>query len=345
MLEQNDAALAPAENASMDIDAALSEAWDNQQPEEITAEPEQEPEQVEATDSETDTPEAVEQPEPEPAAVELPSDLPVALKEHWGAIPDTAREAIERAHREMAQKVGDKTRELQRMEYESEGLSPIKNELTLVAQEFPAFSHMKPHEVAAEMRQLAQYGQKIQEDPVNALAFLAQEYGVVETLGQMFSGQVPTENNTPALLNEISSLKRQLAAASDPQTQRQHFDQWSSERQALDAVQNFVGSAEYWSEVEQYMPNFIPVAQQQLGESAAPEAVLEAAYNMAITTLMPEKAPQPKVASEATPEPDPAKVEQALKAKSVNVSGRTTGKPRKMTLEEELAAIHDRAQN
>ena len=346
MLEQNDAALAPADDAPMDLDTALAATWDEGNAEPTTEEPEREPEveaQVNETPDSEDEPQAVEeQPEAEPA-VELPSDLPVALKEHWSALPSEAREAVESAHREMAQKVGDKARELQRIEGEYQGIIPLRDELAQVVQEFPAFSHMTPAQAAAEMRQLATYSRELDQNPVGALAFLAQEYGVGAQLAQLFNGQVPTETETPALKQELAAVKRELATYANPEMQRQQFDHWSQQSRTLDAVSNFAAGAEHWADLEADIPTFIPVAQRQLGEGAAPEAVLETAYKLAINTLMPDKAPLSDPAPEAKPEPDPKKVEQALKAKSVNVSGKTTGRTSKMTLEDELARIHDRA--
>lgn len=323
----------PETNAEISEDDALSQVYDNltnDEEGESEAKPENdepsEPESADdAPDDDQEEPEAAEN---ESEEVELPHDLPVKLKDGWGKIPEEMRDTITSAHREMAQKVSQASREVN-------AYKPIRGALEAAIKANPAIADMKPEEVAQQLPGLVQAGQQLKQNPVQAILTLAQQHGVAQHLAQALGGNV----DGARFQQEISTLRQEnerLRQELNPDRLRENFDSWHAETQTMSAVQKFANEAEHWGELEDKLPPFIEAAKAILPDSTAPEAVLEEAYNMALQRLLPDKAKAPKAASEAAPEPDPAKVESAKRATSVNVQGKSAGKPRPKTEDELL---------
>lgn len=311
-------------------------------------------EEAPETDAPTEQPEteevaeveAVEEPaeadEPSEVAekpVEVPSGLPAELREHWAKMPEAAREAVMRDRDGLHRKLSDMGRQVQ-------GIAPIRDELVGMVKEFPQLAHMKPQEVAREMRTLATVGHQLTQDPVATLMRLAKQHGAEQALAQRLAGQdVSTDAKyVTALQREITGLKQQLKQVADPDYLAERVNQITSQQTTLNEVQEFAQSAEHWGEVEEYLPLYIPAVKARLGESAAPKAVLKAAYERAIQDYLPNAKAPKQPADEAQVVTDPERTKAALKAKSVNVSGKSTGKQRALTEEEELSLAFDRAQ-
>ncbi|MGB1215036.1 MAG: hypothetical protein ACPG4X_16840 [Pikeienuella sp.] len=281
-----------------------------------------------------------EQVEEEPAPeIEVPTGLPEGLRNEWSKIPETARNEI----------IADRDglhRHLSEMGRQVKSIAPIRDTLVQAIESHPHLADMKPDQVAGELLELAGHSARFVSDPIGTMMGLVKQHGLEQAMSQALSGQDVTQEaqHSADLHNEIKSLKQQLQRAVDPNYLRDQVTQITSQERTVSDVQKFADSAEHWADVENHIPLFIPVVQQKLGESAAHGAVLEAAYNMAIETFKPDAKASPKVAAdEAAPEPDPEKAAQALKAKSVNVSGKPTGKPRPMTEDEQLDAAYERA--
>lgn len=338
---------APAEKTE---DQLLSEAYDRMQGEEEApqeeatkedAQPEEPEEKTEAEEGEDAEAEA-EDPEDDegeqPGDVDLPLDLPRALKEKWGEIPEETRDVITSAHREMSNKVA-------MFGKEAAAFRPIKESLVKAIEANPEIANMKPEEVASELPALVRAGQELKSDPFNGILKLAQAHGITDHLSQYFSGgqadtRVAQEND--ALRKEIQELKRYAS----PDFMEQKFEEFSTRKEAMSSVQEFAEKAEHWGDVEQHLPVFIEAAKQIMGDEAPARDVLESAYNMAVSQLKPEKAKAKGAAPSATPEPDPAKVQKAREAKSVNIAGKPTGKPRPQSEDEIMEAVwqkHQRA--
>lgn len=323
--------------AEVSMEAELGAVFDKLNAEPVTEnEPPEQPEtaevaEVEAVEEPAETPEEVE-----PQEVEVPSGLPVELREKWKAIPEEAREAILKDRDGLHRKLSDMGRQVQ-------GIAPIRESLVKAVERFPFLADMKPQDVAAQVFQLAEMGQKLRENPGQVLATLAKQHGAEKALMQHLQGQqvTPDAQYTTKLLNHIQQLEQKLARVADPEYLTQQISQVTTQQQVVSSVNEFASQAEHWADVEDHIPAYIPIAKAKLGESAAPQAVLALAYEKAVQDFV-EKAPsQPAVEAQADPDPD--RTAKALKAVSVNVTGKSTGKPKPLTMEEELSRVYDRA--
>lgn len=313
--------VAPSE--TYDEDAALSAAFDKAQGEdepEQAIEPEVEPEQE---------PEAVE------PAPEAPSDLPKGLRDQWANVPEEARAALMDSHREMSRKLGDQGRLIQ-------GLAPIQSAVMEAVKDMPFLADMQPGDVAREMMELAKAGQALNTKPVETVLALARRYNVENQIRAAFSGQ-PEQPDTSAMMKKIAQLESQLKQATSPDYIREQVSSFTNETRVVDEVTNFAKSVEHWDKVEQHIPMLVPAVKAKLGESASTTDVLKLAYETAIGLYAPESKAKAEVAPQATNAPDPEKTEAALKAKSVNIPGKATGRTRALSEDEALAAAYDRA--
>jgi hypothetical protein len=317
-------------------DDELDAIWDAANAPEET---EEAPEPDETPEPETDeTPDS--EPDPAEPEIETPDGLPVALRDEWKNIPETAREAIVGDRNELHRRLSDMGRQVQ-------GIGPIRDALVQAVENLPQLAEMRPEQVASEVFQLAQMSHAFKTDPVGTMLSHIQRHGLEQAIGQALSGQGVTQEaqNVAAMQAEILSLKSQIERISAPEYLQEQVTNITSQGQVLNDVNQFAANAEHWGEMEQHIPSFIPIVQQKLGEGAAPGAVLEAAYNMALDTFKPDaKAPKPEAVVETAKAPDPEQAERAIRAKSVNVTGKSTGKAREMTEDELLDAAWESAQ-
>jgi hypothetical protein len=335
-MTDNAAAIAPATDEVVEIetpieaveelseDDILSAAFDDIQNQE------EEPLEVETPAEPVD-----ETPvEAEPVAtVEVPSDLPGGVKAEWANLTEGQREAFLTSHRDLSAKYSQASRDLQ-------GIGPIRDAVMKAAQEIPGVSDMTPQQLAGDLYQLAKVAQSIRTDPQKAIMGLAKQHGV--TLGEQPAEQPDNSAKVVSdLQQQIAGLQNQLQTTLDPNKMRENFSAWDSERALVNEVNQFSADKEHWSAVEQHLPTTIPVAQAKLGANAAPQAVLQEAYEMAVNTFVPN-ARASEVAGEEPAPQDPQRVKAAVKAKSVNVTGKQTGKPKPLTEDEALSATWDR---
>lgn len=290
---------------------------------------------AEAAEPAQEAQEEVAAPEPAQEAVDAPTDVPVALRKHWSALPEDAREAVLSSQREMSRKLSDMGRQVQ-------GISPIRDVLVEAVKTNPAIANMRPEEVARDVMELAKVSADFRSKPLETFLSLAQKHNMVDALRQALGGQPQAAQQTATLQNELRELKQQLARAANPEFIREQVSAVTMQERVLSDVQAFAATQEHWQEVEAYMPKVIPLIREAMPEASGKD-VLAKAYDLALQTYRPDLKAKAQAAVEAAVTPDPERTQAALKAKSVNVPGRTTGKPREMTEEEIYAAAYDRA--
>lgn len=311
-----------------------------------TTEPESAPasEEPEAGEPEAVEAEATEEPEEQAEQetkepVKAPTELPRAVREAWADLPEDVRSGFLESQREMSRKLADSGRMVQ-------GLSPIRESLVRAAQEIPALANMRPQEVADQVFELAKVSAGFKDNPMGAMMTLVRQHGLEGQLRQVLSGQTPdkaaTENAN--LLREVAALKQQLKQVSDPEYLREQVTQVTSQTQMQSKVESFAQQAEHWSSVENVMPKAIELV-RETAPDASPQDVLSRAYELAVSQFVPEaKAPPSTAAITAAPSVDPEKTQAAQKAKSVNVTGRSTGKSKPLTEDQELERAWNRLQ-
>lgn len=270
-----------------------------------------------------------------PEPVDAPTDVPVALRKHWGALPEDAREAVLASQREMSRKLSDMGRQVQ-------GIGPIRDVLVSAVKELPALANMRPEEVAQDVMQLAKMSADFQSKPLETFLALAKQKNMTDALRQALGGQPQAAQETATLQNEIRALKQQLARAADPDFIRQQVSAVTMQERVLSEVQAFAAKQEHWAEVEPLLPQFIPAIREAM-PGASEKDILARAYETALHLKRPDLKAPAKAADQAAAQPDPERTQAAIQAKSVNVPARTTGKPRELTEEEAYSAVYDRA--
>lgn len=287
--------------------------------------------------------------EPAQEAVDAPTDVPVALRKHWQALPEDAREAVLSSQREMSRKLSDMGRQVQ-------GIAPIRDVLVEAIKERPELAHMQPAELARDALTLARISAEFQRNPIGAFHKLAEEKGLTEALRKFYGGQPQEAQQTASLHNEIRALKAQLAQAASPEFIREQVSAVTMQERMVAEVSSFAQEQEHWNAeipglfdesgrqltIQDKLPRVIALAKESMPNASAKD-VLARAYDLALQTYRPDLKAKAQAAVEAAAAPDPERTQAALKAKSINVTGRTTGKPREMSEEEMLAAVYDRA--
>lgn len=291
---------------------------------------------------EQEAPEAPEVEAPEAAKDDLPTDLPSGVRQHWGSIPETARDAILKSQRDMSSKLSQASRDLQ-------AVGPLRDMIHKAARSDERIRQMTPAQIAQNVEVLFQASKALSEDPVKALRGLARQHNI--DLAKLSEGQPAQKPGEAAqrdaqtirqLQQTINGLNQKLQQVSDPQYLRSQYDQWNTENTVVGEIQKFASDKPHWQEVEQYLPTVIPVAKAKLGENAAPAEVLQEAYSMAINTFVPNaRADQTRAGEQPAPEA-PERVQTAVKAKSVNVKSEPGRKSAPRTQREAMSAVYDR---
>jgi len=290
---------------------------------------------AEAPDAPQEAVEADPAPDATPEALDAPTDVPVALRKHWGALPEDAREAVLSSQREMSRKLSDMGRQVQ-------GISPIRDVLVSAAKDIPALMNMRPEQVAQEVLSLAKISGDFRTKPLETFIGLAQQHGMVDALRQALGGNAQAAQDTASLQTEIRTLKQQLSRAADPEFIREQVSAVTQQERVLSDVQAFAAQQEHWGEVEAFMPKVIPLLREAMPDASGKD-VLARAYDLALQTYRPDLKAKAQAAVEAAVQPDPERTQAAIKAKSVNVTSRTTGKAREMSEDEAYAATYERA--
>lgn len=280
-------------------------------------------------------------PEPEPT-VEVPTDLPGGIKAVWKDLPDQAREAFLTSHRDLSQRYSQATRQLQ-------GIGPIGDAVKRAAQEIPGLKDMTPQQIANDVFELAKVSQAFSKDKVGALRGLMKQHGIDPR--SLVEGQQPQGQGQQAAIDaktitelrqQVTGLQSQLQRATDPNALKQHFATWNTENTIASEVNQFAADKPHWQAVEPHLPRVIPVVQAKLGPNATPAQVLQEAYDMAVTTFVPDaRAATTQAGDEPAPEA-PQRVKAAVKAKSVNVRSEPGGKSKPVTEREKMEAVWDR---
>lgn len=316
---------------SVEVEAIETEADEDQALAEVYRKLTAEPEEPEA-------PEAGPDPEPEKPEEPPPSELPAAIRNAWAGIPKDARDAFVTAQRDMSRKLSDQGRLIQ-------GVAPIRDALVSASRDIPSLMNMRPEQVATEVLELARISHQFNEKPLETLIGLARQHGIEAQLRQAFTGQPPQHDaqHVAALQKELAAVKQQLGRVVDPEYLREQVSQVTKQERVMSEVAAFADKAEHWKAVEDRIQTLIPAIQAKLGDGASPQDVLAQAYDLALQLYLPEAKAQVQAAKQASTAPDPEKAAQAQKAKSINVKGAVSGKPREMTEDERYAAAFRRA--
>lgn len=302
----------------------------------------------ETPEAEDATPVVDDKPKEEPAGepketlqevIAAPSDLPKEVKDAWNDLPEGVRDAVARSQRDYTQKLADQGRLMT-------GLKPIQDSLVRAVKELPALEGMSPADVATQAFELAKVSANFQDKPVDTMMGLIEKHGIKEQMQQALAGETIQNGETIQRLNQtIDGLQRKVAQFENPEFIRNHVTAVTAEQATQSEVESFASGAEHWGAVEGQLPQFIALEQQMQPQASATD-ILKAAYDAAVSRLVPEasKAQVDDASATDADQPDPEKTKAALKAKSVNVKSTPNGKQRVLSEDEALAATWDRLQ-
>jgi hypothetical protein len=334
MTDQAAAAPAPAMTEMQEMSAA----YDKLVADSPIEEPAQEPQLAiaEASPAEPAPVVAEEPQQAAPVAIDAPTDLPSSIRAKWLDMPEDARDAVLSSHRELTRKMADQGRVVQ-------AAKPVFDVLVRAAKEIPTLANMTPDQIAGDVFKMAQIQGQLAANPVQTLLGIAQQYGALEGMKQALAGQGSTQaaQENVALMQEVRQLRSQLQTVLNPDAIDRRIDQTLTGRETERMVTEYAAQKEHWGKVEPMIPQFIPIAQQTLGEGASPKDVLNQAYDMAIHALpdLRNKVAAPAFAQAA---PDPARTQAQLAAKSVNVKPAAPSQQRPLSERQRMEQVYDR---
>jgi hypothetical protein len=184
---------------------------------------------------------------------------------------------------------------------------------------------------------------KLDQNPVQALIGIAKSYGadgaLAQALGVKDYKPQPTQAQQPQISPDL--LKRIVADT---------FEEKFSEKSTIDGntklYNDFAAKNPLVSEIAtEDLLQFIEIAKTKVSDTAAPSAVLEKAYDMAVhadPSLRAKVAAAAKAAA-VTPQ-NPQRAEDAKRANAVNLKSTSTGKVKPPSLDDVLSQTYDRAQ-
>lgn len=326
----------------------MDKIWDerNAPPEEV------EEEAAEAAGSQEELPleadkaeEGVEPPKEEEAApaapekVEAPSYLPRDLKEGWEKVPEDMRDTIAKSHLDMTNKLTEQGRMMS-------GIAPIRDVLVEAAQAMPQMQDMTPQQVAREVFALAKVNNDFKANPAQAAVELIKQRGVQDQVLALLQGQeMPAQSQqVNQLMQTIGNLQNKIEQLSDPAMRQAEIEQYTTQANAVSAVDQFAQKAEHWDKVVDKMPAAVHLA-RELTPEASEQDILQSAYDLTVSSLgiAPEtKGKAQETVEQAVPDVDPEKHKAQLRAKGVNVKSTPSGKTRQTPLKDKLGAIWDK---
>jgi hypothetical protein len=218
--------------------------------------------------------------------------------------------------------------------------SPVYDVIERAAKELPVLQGMRVDQIASEVFELAKIQARMTQDPVPVLMEVAKQYGALDGLKALLSGQAPDQasQGNVDMANTIRRLERELAEVRNPQYVSNLVQEQLTHRSVESEINAFASASEHWGALEAVMPQFIEVAQTNLPAGSSAKDTLAKAYQMAVTAYGLQASQD-----SSTPKADPKKTEAAIKAKSVNVSSRSTGQPSQMSDEDMMRAAYRRA--
>lgn len=292
----------------------------------------EEPEKAPEGDEPAEEPEAEPEEAPETAA---PAHLPESIKSAWRDMTPAAREAVAKHQAEVDRKFSEQGRVLQ-------AVKPIHDRLSQAVQQHPQFMNMTPAELAEGAVRLAAVQTELDQNPVETILKVAQQYGALDALQARLSGQQPSEqhNYTIQLQQKIAQLEKQVAQGTDPSAIDSRISAAMAQQEAARTVADFSKGKEHFGAVESKLPSFIAIAREQRPD-ASPAELLDAAYDMAIHAD-PDVRAKIAATAKAAATPDPQRTDAVRKATNINVKSKSAGKERELSEDERLASTYDR---
>lgn len=271
-------------------------------------------------------------PEPAKPAIEAPNSWSAEMKAKFTSLPPDAQEYIAQREREAHAAITQKGEQIKAFE-------PIRQTLDQHREVF-----VKNGVSEAEgVQRLFAADRFLQEQPVEAIQWLANHYGV--DLRQFSTGtQQPDQSQQPS--SEVIQLRRELAEIKNSLTARERSEQQAQTATVAQAIEKFASENPYFAEVEEELMGLIPVIRSKEPGLNHSE-VLKKAYDRAVyanpDVRQRLQADQQKAAEEKRKAEEAEAVRKAKQAGGINqksVQGTTPTKGASM--EDTMSAVYDR---
>lgn len=276
----------------------------------------------------------------------LPPNWPKDKADAFNAIPEAARGPVQEVLQGLHAKMSDQGR----------ALSQYRDIEPIVADMKATYSHLFQGENAQSPATAIRFLYDIQKgmdtDPMTTWWKIAENYGLIPQLAQRFTqagqpqaGSVPMQQPQPDVGMILQQIEGRVMAQLAPDRLKQQISSVMTETQTQESISRFASEKPLWSEVEDQLPQFIEIA-KGLQPEAAPLALLEAAYDMAIHANPATRAKVSAAAPQATAQKtDADRAAKAKAANQLNVKTTSNGKARPRTDDEVYGEAWDRAQS
>lgn len=261
------------------------------------------------------------------------------LDDAWKALPPEHQAKVKAHFDDLHRRMSDQGRQLA-------GVKPIADHIAQATQALPIFKGMSPEQVSQKALELAAVAVDLKRDPVNTLIQVAQSTGQLQALAARLSGQQMPEGHQQisTLEQEVISLKRQLAAVSDPNQIETTVSRVFERNTAQDTINQFAADPanSLWPVLEPHLPKYIAEV-KEADPALSAKDTLRKAYDKAVEAFPALKAERDAAAKQAAADADAKRAESAKRASSINLKSTSTGKERMLTELEALGSAYDRA--
>jgi hypothetical protein len=165
-------------------------------------------------------------------------------------------------------------------------------------------------------------------------------------LHQRFSQAGQPQGQPQQQMPDVAALLRQIedrvSARFAPDKIEQQVSSVLSKNQTTEAISRFASEKPLWAEVETDIPTYIGIVKSQQPD-AAPLALLEAAYDMAVHANPATRAKVSAAAPQAAAQSNEQRAAAAKKANQLNIKTTQGGRAKPLSDDEAYGAAYDRA--
>ena len=274
--------------------------------------------------------------------VALPPNWPKDKEAAFTAIPENLRAPVQEVLQGLHAKMSDQGRALSQFRE----IEPIVADMKATYGQIFADGSQTP---ASAIATLYNIQKNMDADPMTTWWSVAEKYNLIPQLAQRFTqagqppGTVPPSPPQPDPAALLRQVEQRFASMLSPERLEQQISSVMSKTQTQEALSRFSSEKPLWSEVEASLPAFIEMARTQQPD-AAPMALLETAYDMAVyanpATRAKVQAAAPQAAAQKA---DADRAAKAKAANQINVKTTSNGKTRSKSDDEVYGEAWDRA--
>jgi transcriptional regulator with XRE-family HTH domain len=275
--------------------------------------------------------------EPARPAIQRPQSYSSDLDDWWNSLPPERQEFLSKresdAHKRITE-LGETAKSIEPIRQAIEPLRQIAQRIGVTEAELT--------------RRTAEVHNALEQNPVGAIKWLADSYGVdlskfAKPAGE---GEQPESAQITALHQQIAQLQRQIGETNHKLTSREQQEAQSRLNARDQLVNDFSTGKDYWPDIEQEVIQQV-IAIRSTDPDKDDKTVLQEAHDRAIklNEAVSKKLNEAKVKADAEKKAaeDKRKADEAKKLASLNVKSSSGKSPASSkSLEDEMAEIYDK---